>query len=146
MGKIANRQSLAFSERGQLSQAIPQFHVERMLNERTTIARSESQHNECKVCENDFLCFGGRYDCQRTLAMRIAATTLASDSAITIARFRPSKFKTFSCNAMYYRYCWEVQQHCRKYTVQNPNNLPKPCSCDVMHYSREIHPLTFFSA
>ena len=28
-----NRQSLAFSERGQLSQAIPQFHVERMLNE-----------------------------------------------------------------------------------------------------------------
>ena len=33
MGKIANRQSLAFSERGQLSQAIPLFHVERMLNE-----------------------------------------------------------------------------------------------------------------
>ena len=32
-GKIANRQSLAFSERSQLSQAIPQFHVERMLNE-----------------------------------------------------------------------------------------------------------------
>ena len=25
--------ALAFSERGQLSQAIPQFHVERMLNE-----------------------------------------------------------------------------------------------------------------
>ena len=33
MGKIANRQSLAFSERSQLSQAIPQFHVERLLNE-----------------------------------------------------------------------------------------------------------------
>ena len=30
MGKIANRQSLAFSERGQLSQAIPQFHAERI--------------------------------------------------------------------------------------------------------------------
>ena len=28
-----NRQSLAFSERGRLSQAIPQFQVERMLNE-----------------------------------------------------------------------------------------------------------------
>ena len=28
-----NRQSIAFSERGQLSQAIPQFHVERMFNE-----------------------------------------------------------------------------------------------------------------
>ena len=44
MGKIANRQSLVFSERGQLSQAIPQSHVERMLN--------ESQHNECRVCED----------------------------------------------------------------------------------------------
>ena len=27
MDQIANRQSLVFSERGQLSQAIPQFHV-----------------------------------------------------------------------------------------------------------------------
>ena len=48
----ANRQSLAFSERGQLSQAIPQFHVERMLNEWTPIAWFESQHNECRVCED----------------------------------------------------------------------------------------------
>ena len=32
MGKIANRQSLAFSERGQLSQAIPQFRVQRILS------------------------------------------------------------------------------------------------------------------
>ena len=30
MGQIANRQSLVFSERGQLSQAIPQVHVERI--------------------------------------------------------------------------------------------------------------------
>ena len=36
-------------------------------------------------------CFGGRDDRQRTPAIRIAAITLASDSAITIARFRPSK-------------------------------------------------------
>ena len=35
--------------------------------------------------------FWGGYDRQRTLAIRIAAITLASDSAITIARFRPSK-------------------------------------------------------
>ena len=35
--------------------------------------------------------FRGRYDRQQTLAIRIAAITLASDSAITIARFRPSK-------------------------------------------------------
>ena len=40
--------------------------------------------------------FRGRYDRQRTLAIRIAAITLASDSAITIARFRPSKDGTDS--------------------------------------------------
>ena len=91
MGKIANRQSLAFSERSQLSQAIPQLHVEQMLNEWTPIARFESQHNECRVCQALFLCFRGRYDCQQTLAIRIAATTLTSDSAITVARSRPSK-------------------------------------------------------
>ena len=32
MGQIASRQSLVFSEHGQLSQAIPQFDVERMLH------------------------------------------------------------------------------------------------------------------
>ena len=52
MGNIANRQSLAFSEHGQLSQAFPQFHVERMFNEWTPIARFESQHNERRVCED----------------------------------------------------------------------------------------------
>ena len=52
MGKTANRQSLAFSERGQLSHAIPQFHVERMLNEQTPNARFESRHNERKVCDD----------------------------------------------------------------------------------------------
>ena len=94
MGKIANRQSLAFSERNQLSQAILQSHVERMLNEETPIARFESQHHERRVCEDWPLWFGGRYDRQRTLATRIAAITLASDSAIAIARFRPSKIPT----------------------------------------------------
>ena len=39
--------------------------------------------------------FRGRYELQRTLAIRIAAITLASDSAITIARFRPSKLRTY---------------------------------------------------
>ena len=41
--------------------------------------------------EDQILCFGWRYELQRTLAIRIAAITLASDSAVTIARFRPSK-------------------------------------------------------
>ena len=44
--------------------------------------------------------FWGRYDCQRTLAIRIAAITLASDSAITLARFRPSKMERESVTSM----------------------------------------------
>ena len=40
-----------------------------------------------------FCVFRGRYDRQRTLVIRIAATTLASDSALTLARFRPSKLR-----------------------------------------------------
>ena len=56
MGKIANRQSLALSERGQLSQAIPQFHVERILHQRMQIARFESQRNERRVYEDQILC------------------------------------------------------------------------------------------
>ena len=67
------------------------IHVEGMLNERTPIARFESRRNERKVWEDSFLCFRDRYDRQRTLAIRIATITLASDSATTIARFRPSK-------------------------------------------------------
>ena len=39
MGKIAHCQSLAFNEHGQLSQAIPQSHTERMLHELTPIVR-----------------------------------------------------------------------------------------------------------
>ena len=47
-----NRQSPVFSKRKQLSQTIPQFHVERRLNERTPIARFESLPNERRVCED----------------------------------------------------------------------------------------------
>ena len=46
MSKIVNRQSLAFSESNQISQAIPRFHVER-INERY---KNERQ---------SFRCFGG---------------------------------------------------------------------------------------
>ena len=44
-----------------------------------------------------FCVLGEIYDRQRTLsvAIRIAAITLASDSAMTIARFRPSKHESF---------------------------------------------------
>ena len=92
MGQIGNRQSLVFSERSQLSQAIPQVHVERVLHQRTPIARFESQRNERRGSTRTKFCvLGGRYDRQRMLAIRIAAITLASDSAITLARFRPSK-------------------------------------------------------
>ena len=52
-----NRQSLVFSERGQLSQAIPQVHVEWILHQRTPIARFKSQRNERRVYEDQTLCF-----------------------------------------------------------------------------------------
>ena len=55
------------------------------------IARFESQRNERSAYEDQILRFGGRYELQRTLAIRIATTTLASNSALTIARVRPSK-------------------------------------------------------
>ena len=57
MGQIANRQSLVFSERGQLSQAILQVHVERILHQRTPIARFESQRNERRVYKDQILSF-----------------------------------------------------------------------------------------
>ena len=44
----------AISERGQLSQGVPQFHVERILHQRTPIARFESQRNERRVNEDQF--------------------------------------------------------------------------------------------
>ena len=88
-----NRQSLAFSDCSHLSQAIPQVHVERILHQRTPIARFESQCNERRAYEDQILCVQGEIDPQRTLVIRIAAITLASDSAITLAWFRPSKHK-----------------------------------------------------
>ena len=48
-----------------------------------------------------FVFGGGGYDRQRTLVIRIAAITLASASAITIVRFRPSKFSTGKGKALY---------------------------------------------
>ena len=95
MGQISNREALVFSERGQLSQAIPQVHVERIPHQRTPIARFESQCNERRT---KFCVFRGRCDRQRTLVIRIAAITLASDSAITLARFLPSKVLGVSSN------------------------------------------------
>ena len=57
MGQIANRQSLVFSERGQLSQAIPQVHVERILHQPTPIGRFEPQRNERRAYKDQILCF-----------------------------------------------------------------------------------------
>ena len=91
MGKIANRQSLVFSRCGQVSQTIPQFYVEQMLHERPPIARFELQRNERRVSENQFCSLGGDMGPQRTLVTQIAAITLASDSVMTVAQFRPSK-------------------------------------------------------
>ena len=43
MGNIANRQSLAFSERGQLSQAMPQFQNVKRMNANRTIRTAAQQ-------------------------------------------------------------------------------------------------------
>ena len=41
---------------------------------------------------------------QRTLVIRIAAIILASDSAITLARFRPSKLASLEAQERYFSY------------------------------------------
>ena len=92
MASSDNRQLLLFSDCGQLSQAIPQVDMERILHQWTPIVRSELQRNERRVYEDPILCFEGEtYDRERTLVIRIAAIILAGDSAKTRARFRPSK-------------------------------------------------------
>ena len=153
MGQIANCQSLVFSERSQLSQAIPQVHVEWIWesakvshkrvfalltpeirgrrngsNASKTSVRApglstdEREHpfvwyfgagweyytnrrqsrdsnrsaTNAESTRTKFCVFRGRYDRQRTLVIRIAAITLASDSAITLARFRPSKLQSLA--------------------------------------------------
>ena len=55
-GHIAIHQSLAFSERGQFSQAILQFHVEQMLHTCTPIARFKLQLKERSVSKDQRLC------------------------------------------------------------------------------------------
>ena len=51
MGQIAIIQSVVFSERGQLMQAIPQLYLKPMLHERKPIARFELRHKEQRVYE-----------------------------------------------------------------------------------------------
>ena len=61
-----NRQSLVFSERGQLSQAIPQFHVERILHQRTPIAR----------CHLD--CLGHKWQTKKSLRRHWTSSTVVT--------------------------------------------------------------------
>ena len=51
--------AIAVSKRCQLAQAIPQFHVQRMLHEPTPISRSESQHKARSLWTN--LCVLGAF-------------------------------------------------------------------------------------
>ena len=78
MGEIANRQSLAFNERGQLSQAILQFNVERTFHQRPSIARFALQHNERRVYED-------KLSLSVFLSVRsMTAMDLASDGLVNI--------------------------------------------------------------
>ena len=85
MCKNADHQSLMFSERGQLSQAILQFRMQRKFPERTSIARFELQRADRSVYETTFGVLGGRYDRQWSLAIQIMVMTLAGQYAITVA-------------------------------------------------------------
>ena len=68
----ANCQSLAFSERGQLSEAIPQFHVTLW-----PIAQSESRHNGRRVCKRTYFCVSeGDMTANVFVAIRIATMSL----------------------------------------------------------------------
>ena len=53
--------------------------------------QNAAQQTNAGSMRTSFCVFGGRYDHQRTLVIRIAARTLPSDSAIAIVRFCPSK-------------------------------------------------------
>ena len=94
MGQIANHQSLAFSEHAVNSRK--QFRSSTWNEDYTNERKSRnSNHSETKrrVSEDQILCFwggGGGYDRQRMPVIRITAIALASDSVITIARFRPN--------------------------------------------------------
>ena len=151
MGQIADRQSLVFSERGQLSQAIPHVHVERILHQRTPIARFESQCNERRVYKDQILCFRGRYDRQQTLVIRIAAITLASDSVITLARFRPSKLSKGLLLSFFIFFFLSLSVHlslrlfnsCTVLLLVATNHI-SPFTCCFHRFFR--HSFTFFSA
>ena len=94
MGQIANRR---FANRQRSANAINSRKPFRSctwnecyMNERQSRDSNRSTTNAGSMTTN-FSVWGGEYDRQRTLVIPIAAITLASDSAITIARFRPSK-------------------------------------------------------
>ena len=92
MGKIATCQSLAFSE---LDHQTLEGHSAVLCG--TTLSRMHANRaigiatQWTRYLEGPSSVSWGRYCCQRTLVIRIAAKTLASGSAIALARFRPSK-------------------------------------------------------
>ena len=71
----------------------------------------------------------GRYERQRTLVIRIAAKTLASDSAVTIAQFRPSKLSVETSVSplpqMRMIRTWFVTTSPRGHAALEEENVPK---------------------
>ena len=110
MGKIANRQSpIASVQRTQSTLgghfAVPTWN-EYCTNECQSRDSNRSARNAGST-RTKFCFLGELYDRQRMLALRIAAKTLASDSAITIARFRPSKISQLKGHTAYRRE-WQI--------------------------------------
>ena len=89
-----NRQSLGFTERCQLPQAIPRFHLERKLHQRKPILRSGQRRQGLPI---SVFCWaeGGRYDHQRMprhLPMPVRADFREGDEDSNFSVFRVRRF------------------------------------------------------
>ena len=76
MGRIANRQSLVFSECGQLSQVIPQVHVEWALHQRTQSRNSNCNTTNAGSTRTKFCASRGGMPANERCSLLVQATEL----------------------------------------------------------------------
>ena len=132
MGKITNRQSLAFAALSTLAghSAVPrETNVKRMNANRTIqIAAQRTQGLWGPISV-----FWEWYD-------RITAILLASDSAITIARFRPSKLRTIEnvCPARCCNVSQQFAQHATEFCRITHNKKLQECIATCRRLSQYV--------
>ena len=81
-----------------------------------------------------FCVLRGRYDRQRMLVIRIAAITLAGDSAITLARFRPSKVYTTTVAPSFLFVCRPTPTSQSKKTGYGVYHFPEKTREEGIHH------------